>query len=159
MAGILSQPQCIKQNEWLKSNSWSKIKPEPSSTNVLWHLFVVSCQTHVPVIPDVLPDWLDAIQLMMMSWHGNSFPITGSVWGESISDRGFTSQMASDTELWCFLCNVLKNFHDSSDICPMGFAYSMQICEISHISQFGPSIWCVRWFSWTLSLLNNCYCN
>ena len=25
-----------------------------------------------------------------------------------------------------------KNFHDSSDICPMGFIYSIQICEISH---------------------------
>ena len=32
----------------------------------------------------------------------------------------------------------LKNFHDSSDICPMGFIYSIQICEISH-QTFGPS--------------------
>ena len=31
-----------------------------------------------------------------------------------------------------------KNFHDSSDICPMGFIYSIQICEISHRT-FGPS--------------------
>ena len=31
-----------------------------------------------------------------------------------------------------------KNFYDSSDICPMGFIYSIQICEISHKS-FGPS--------------------
>ena len=30
------------------------------------------------------------------------------------------------------------NFHDSSDICPMGFIYSIQICEISH-QTFGPS--------------------
>ena len=32
----------------------------------------------------------------------------------------------------------LKNFHDSSDICPMGFIYSIEICEISH-QTFGPS--------------------
>ena len=32
----------------------------------------------------------------------------------------------------------LKNFHGSSDICPMGFIYSIQICEISH-QIFGPS--------------------
>ena len=31
-----------------------------------------------------------------------------------------------------------KNFHDSSDICPMGFIYSIQICEIFHRT-FGPS--------------------
>ena len=31
-----------------------------------------------------------------------------------------------------------KNFHDSSDICPMGFMYSIQIREISH-QTFGPS--------------------
>ena len=30
-----------------------------------------------------------------------------------------------------------KNFHDSSDICPMGFIYFIQICEISHRT-FGP---------------------
>ena len=30
-----------------------------------------------------------------------------------------------------------KNFHGSSDICPMGFIYSIQICEISH-QTFGP---------------------
>ena len=32
----------------------------------------------------------------------------------------------------------LKNFHDLSDICPMGFQYSIQICEIYH-QTFGPS--------------------
>ena len=31
-----------------------------------------------------------------------------------------------------------KNFHGSSDICPMGFIYSIQNCEISH-QTFGPS--------------------
>ena len=31
-----------------------------------------------------------------------------------------------------------KNFHDSSDICPMGSMYSIQIREISH-RKFGPS--------------------
>ena len=30
-----------------------------------------------------------------------------------------------------------KNFHDSSDICPMGLIYSFQICEIFH-QTFGP---------------------
>ena len=34
----------------------------------------------------------------------------------------------------------LKNFHDSSDICSMGFIYSIQICEISR-ETFGPSYW------------------
>ena len=34
----------------------------------------------------------------------------------------------------------LKNFHDSSDICPMGFMYSIQIHEISHRT-FGLSHW------------------
>ena len=32
----------------------------------------------------------------------------------------------------------MKNFHGSSDICPMGFIYSIKICEISH-QTFGPS--------------------
>ena len=32
----------------------------------------------------------------------------------------------------------MKNFHGSSDICPMDFIYSIQICEISH-QTFGPS--------------------
>ena len=36
-------------------------------------------------------------------------------------------------------CTVfMKNFHGSSDICPMGFICSIQICEISH-QTFGPS--------------------
>ena len=42
---------------------------------------------------------------------------------------------------FCNFCHqssvYLKNFHDSSDICPMGFIYSIQICEISH-QTFGP---------------------
>ena len=33
---------------------------------------------------------------------------------------------------------LLKNFHGPSDICPMGFIYSIQSCEISH-QTFGPS--------------------
>ena len=33
-----------------------------------------------------------------------------------------------------------KNFRGSSDICPMGFIYSVQICEISH-QTFGPGHW------------------
>ena len=42
-----------------------------------------------------------------------------------------------------FLCiNVItvypKNFHDSSDICPMGLMYSIKIRQISHRT-FGPS--------------------
>ena len=36
-------------------------------------------------------------------------------------------------------------------ICPMGFVWSIQICEISH-QTFGPSRRkCVQWFSWTLN--------
>ena len=35
---------------------------------------------------------------------------------------------------------LLKNFHVSSDICPMGFIYFIQNCEISH-QTFGPSHW------------------
>ena len=46
-----------------------------------------------------------------------------------------------------------KNFHDSSEICPMGIIYSIQICEITH-QTFGPLaigyVRCVWWFSWTL---------
>ena len=41
---------------------------------------------------------------------------------------------------WTYGCTdavYLKNFHDSSDFCPMGFWYSIQICEISH-QTFGP---------------------
>ena len=34
--------------------------------------------------------------------------------------------------------SVPEKFHDSSDICPMGFVYSIQVCEISHPT-FGPS--------------------
>ena len=38
---------------------------------------------------------------------------------------------------WNFQCSR-KNFHGSSDICLMGFIYSIQICVISH-QTFGPS--------------------
>ena len=34
--------------------------------------------------------------------------------------------------------SVAENFHGSSDICPMGFIYSIQLCEISH-QTFWPS--------------------
>ena len=40
--------------------------------------------------------------------------------------------------MWALITVYLKKFHDSSDICPMGFIYSIQICEISH-QTFGPS--------------------
>ena len=47
----------------------------------------------------------------------------------------------------------LNNYHDSSDICPIGFIYYIKICGISH-QPFGPSHrkcpMCVRWLSWTL---------
>ena len=42
------------------------------------------------------------------------------------------------TLVWLWMSVYPKNFHDSSDICPMGFIYSIQICEISH-QTFGPS--------------------
>ena len=36
---------------------------------------------------------------MMTSWHGNTFRITGPLWGESI----FPSWRANNPDLWCFL--------------------------------------------------------
>ena len=51
-----------------------------------------------------------------------------------------------------------KNFHDSSDICPMDFIYSTQICKISirHLGLVIGIVRCVRWFSWTLLKWCNC---
>ena len=41
---------------------------------------------------------------MMTSWYGNTFCITGPLWGESTSCHSpFTSQWASNAELWCYV--------------------------------------------------------
>ena len=37
----------------------------------------------------------------MMSWHGNVFCFTGSLWGESIGYQWFPSQRARNAELCC----------------------------------------------------------
>ena len=54
----------------------------------------------------------------------------------------FTFSMISpekrNTESWELESVLPKNFHGSSDICPMGLIYSIQNCEISH-QTFGPS--------------------
>ena len=40
---------------------------------------------------------------MKTFWHGNSFRITGSLWGQPQVTVGFPSQIASNEDLWCFL--------------------------------------------------------
>ena len=40
---------------------------------------------------------------MKTSWNGNTFCITGPLWGNPSVKRGFPSQRASDVEFWCFL--------------------------------------------------------
>ena len=47
-------------------------------------------------------------------------------------------EKVSDIVLNLHFSVFMKNFYGSSDICPMGFIYSIQICEISH-QTFGPS--------------------
>ena len=37
-------------------------------------------------------------------WHGNSFRITGPLWGESTSHWWIPPQRASNTVFWCFVC-------------------------------------------------------
>ena len=41
---------------------------------------------------------------MKRSWHGNSFCITGCLWGNSPVTGGFPSQMASNAEHLCLIC-------------------------------------------------------
>ena len=43
-------------------------------------------------------------KLMMTSSNGNIFPVTGHLCGEFTSHRWIPHPMASDVELWCFLC-------------------------------------------------------
>ena len=46
-----------------------------------------------------------------------------------------------------------KNFHNSSDICPMGFIYILFKFVKSLIRHLGlaiANVWRVQWFSWTL---------
>ena len=44
-----------------------------------------------------------AFSSMMTSSHGNSFCITGSLWGEDTGDRWIPLTKASDADLWWFL--------------------------------------------------------
>ena len=41
--------------------------------------------------------------VMMTSWNGDIFRVSGPLWGESIGHRWIPLTKASDSELWCFL--------------------------------------------------------
>ena len=41
--------------------------------------------------------------VMMTSWNGNIFHVTGPSWGETTSHQGIPLTKAGDAELWCFL--------------------------------------------------------
>ena len=54
------------------------------------------------------------------SWHhgqGNTFFITGPVWGESTDDRWIPSQMDSNTQCWCLLCRQLEQLLSKESFC------------------------------------------
>ena len=55
-----------------------------------------------------------------------------------ISQNSLGNQELVQVTPFSTMAVYLKNFHDSWDICPMGFQYSIRICEISH-QTFGPS--------------------
>ena len=40
---------------------------------------------------------------MMMAWHGNTFSITDSLWGNPQLTSGFPSQNINNAELWYFI--------------------------------------------------------
>ena len=46
--------------------------------------------------------------LMMTSWNGNIFRVTGHLYGEFTGPRWIPRTKASDAELWCFLWSVLN---------------------------------------------------
>ena len=41
--------------------------------------------------------------IMMTSWNGYSYPVTGLLWGEFTDHRWIPLRKASDAELWCLL--------------------------------------------------------
>ena len=74
-------------------------------------------------------------------WYSISITYTLSTWWYSHYDHLTIRQPWTDAWMLMFyFCYTvyLKNFHDSSEICPMGFINSIEICEISH-QTFGPS--------------------
>ena len=75
---------------------------------VLW--FVV-----VFIISSTYNQELDS-PIMMMSSNGNTFCITGPLWGESTGHRWIPLTKASDTELWCFLWSLaVQNWASKQD--------------------------------------------
>ena len=48
-------------------------------------------------------DFIEHILNMMRSSNGNSFRVTGPLWGESTGHWRIPLTKASDVELWCFL--------------------------------------------------------
>ena len=47
--------------------------------------------------------WSNDTSVMMMSSNGNSFRVTGPLWGEFTSHLRIPLKKARDAELWCFL--------------------------------------------------------
>ena len=73
------------------------------------------------------------------SWYGNTFSITGPLWGESTGHRGFPSQMASNAEHFCFLCQINEYINKVSQ-CELHLFCNLQCRNLYFLISY-ISIW------------------
>ena len=87
---------------------------------------------------------------MMISWYGNIFCITGPLWGESTScHSSFTSQWASNAELWCYVLvslnkmsrKQLRRLWFEIPWCSCDDAIKIYQCEWEHTIQLFLHFW------------------
>ena len=121
-------------------------------TAVIWHPYILSRERHDGYIgpfkntvnvsqPNTNLHILLAQSLQVIaSWHGNIFPIPGLSWGEPPVTSGFTSQKASDTDLYSFLCNKICQAVEQT--IKLGVAKKLfpKRCSFVHLFVLGQSV-------------------
>ena len=71
----------------------------------------------------------NSVMHMMATWHGTAFPITGLVWGETISHRGIQLTMGQYCWAWIFslLSEVIGGFNSQwVSIAELGYFHCCQ---------------------------------
>ena len=146
---LVSSSSCLCPIYWSQVLSWewrcSWSSADRRCSNYIWVINNLIAHKGATYIKDLTVYWIFWVKLVSGVCGQWFYPSGGPKLRETkVKTTGLILDLHQANERRCYTIMppltavYLKNFHDSWDICPMGFVYSIQICEISH-QTFGPS--------------------
>ena len=85
--------------------------------------------------------WFDFIRIMKTSWHGNTFRITGHLWGESTGHRWIPLTNDQWCGLWCSLwCQPKRSLEQTVGLPVIWNAMTLKCHVYVYFTGIGPMI-------------------